>query len=124
MSRFVRHLLVWIVAALLPLQGYAAAAMISCGPMHAQAAGQSHHHADHEGHEGHHQEHEGKASPELFKFKCSACAACCTGTLGPSYLAPFPGVMPAHPVAIPFSGWMHDGIVLDALERPPRTFLA
>ena len=133
MSQWVRHLIIWIVAALLPLQAYAAAAMISCGPMHAQVAMQSH---GHDGHENVHHGHQALPSdpvdsdesitplPDLFKFKCSACAACCTGALAFSTLAPLSAVMRVPPDVIPFSDSSDEGIVPDTLERPPRTSLA
>jgi hypothetical protein len=131
---FVRRLIILIVAALLPLQGYAAAAMISCGPMHARVMTQLHDEAAHDGHaahpQGHHEatgEQQGDSErgapqlPDILKFKCSACAACCTAGLGPAYLATFTSVMRTAALVNPFSDSLDNGIVPNALERPPRT---
>jgi hypothetical protein len=132
----IRKLLIWVVMALLPLQGYAAAAMISCGPMHAQmsaAAEHPHHHDAGAAHQSHdHHQQDGPAGDrqapsndtDLFKFKCSACAACCTGSAAPSPVPPAVTADASHGVRIPFFESPEGGIVLDGLDRPPRTSLA
>ena len=137
-----RKVLIWIVVALLPVQGYAAAAMISCGPMHARmlagvsqdsAHGQvqaAHDHATHD-----HATHGHAAAvpdtqedaPDLAdvtNFKCSACASCCTAPAAPSSSLMLVRVTPAHSEAIPFFPTSEDTIVPDGLERPPRQYLA
>lgn len=131
-----RKLLIWIVVAVLPLQGYAAAAMISCGPVHARMSGHEHHsqageaHAD-ELHAGH--DHaKAEASPpgderapgDVTNFKCSACASCCTAPAGPTPALTLVGLIRAHTEAVPFSATSEDTIVPDGLERPPRPYLA
>ena len=134
MSRSVRILLAWIVAALLPLQGYAAAAMILCGPMHAHQAAMASHHADHTGHQHGDDDSAGQSAsgsgghvpalPDLLKLKCSACAACCTGAAAPS--PALPAVTPTKSdavISLFFDGSYHS-IVLPGLERPPRAALA
>ena len=136
MPRLVRFLLVWVLVALLPLQGYAAAAMISCGPMHAEQAlkVQKFHHGDH--HSGRqHSHHESvgtsnsepdefpPALPDLLKFKCSACAACCTGAAAPSPSIPFVSLTKSHVVTSLFFDWSDHSVVPPGLERPPRTAL-
>jgi hypothetical protein len=138
MSRLVRFLLVWVLVALLPLQGYAAAAMISCGPMHAEQAAkaQEFHHshgAQHSGHQHQHHESAGTSAadsgdssptlPDLLKFKCSACAACCTGSAAPSPSMPFVSPTKAHAIVSLFFDWSDHSIVPPGLERPPRTAL-
>ena len=134
MSRFIRTLLAWSLAALLPLQGYAAAAMISCGPMHAHQAAMASHHADHAGHHHGDDDSAGQpaigsggdalALPDLLKFKCSACAACCTGAAAPSPALPAVTATKSHAVISLFFDWSDHSIVLPALERPPRAALA
>jgi hypothetical protein len=132
MSRRVRILLIWILAAALPLQGYAAAAMISCGPMHARIAasthddhGQAGHHGTHDHHpaaEGSSHSNEPSPGPaKLFQFKCSACAACCTASAAPSPTVPLMAVVAARVVTSPFFEPSDHGIVPAGLERPPRT---
>ena len=136
-----RKLLIWIVVALLPLQGYAAAAMISCGPMHASisAAGKAdvdvpHHQTsleqaphDHTAHSHPQPSEDPEREPgfgELGKFKCSACASCCTAPAGPAPAQFLIGMPGSHAEAIPFSPISEDSIVPDGLERPPRPNLA
>ncbi len=134
MSRSTHTLLAWILAALLPLQGYAAAAMISCGPMHADRAiaHSSHearyagHHHDAAGPAGNAHEESGgtPALPDLLKFKCSACAACCTGAAAPSPAIPVVTAAKSHAVVSLFFDWSDHSIVLPGLDRPPRAALA
>lgn len=133
MSRLVRFLLIWVLVALLPLQGYAAAAMISCGPMHAEQAAkgqESHYHA---GHQHARDDSAGRsdagfdASPptlsDLLKFKCSACAACCTGAAALSPSIPFVSLTKSHAITSLFFDWSDHSVVPPGLERPPRTAL-
>jgi hypothetical protein len=133
MQRFVRTLMIWMVALALPLQGYAAAAMVTCGPMHSRMASASEDHHDHDSSaHGHHSTDAGvnpageepSSLARFLKFKCSACASCCTAAAAPSPVLPLPVVMQLHAEAIPFSGSFEHSVVSDALERPPRTPLA
>ena len=130
MHRILRALTIWIIALALPLQGYAAAAMIACGPMHSQMASASNQSASHDHHDAVGHAHHGKGHADepsgfakFLKFKCSACASCCTASAAPSPVVPFLGVMQAHAESIPFFGSSEDTIVPDGLERPPRTSL-
>jgi hypothetical protein len=136
MSRLARTTLIWLIALALPVQGFAAAAMISCGPMHGgMAAAVPESHAGHEASEHAHHHGDGisaaqdPAEPQsdfakFIELKCSACASCCTAPAAPSPVMPFSGLVPAHAVAIPFFGSSESTTVPDRLERPPRTFLA
>ena len=139
MSRFSRIFLAWVLVALLPLQGYAAAAMISCGPMHAQqaanaealhhshasnAAGNSHGHHESAGTVGAGAGHDSPALPDLLKFKCSACAACCTGAAAPSPSMPSVAAIKSDAVTSLFFDWSDHSIVLPGLDRPPSVPLA
>ena len=139
MSRFIRILLTWILVALLPLQGYAAAAMISCGPVHAQQAGnaEAFHHSHASNAAGvshtHHESagavaggtgHDSPALPDLLKFKCSACAACCTGAAAPSPSMPSMAAIKSRAVTSLFFDWSDHSIVLAGLDRPPSAPLA
>jgi hypothetical protein len=127
MSRLTR-ILASILVALVPLQGYAAAAMISCGPMHAEQAHHSHasgaagdSHSHHES-AGMADEGSGHGSPtlaDLLKFKCSACAACCTGATAPSPAMPSVAAVKSHAVTSLFFDWSDHSIVLPGLDRPP-----
>lgn len=139
-----RKVLIWIVVTLLPLQGYAAAAMISCGPMHARmslGAAESapeaaeHLHATHS-HAAHGQAAHSHGEPasdnssdlpafgDLARSNCSACASCCTAPAAPTPSQLLMGLPRSHAEAIPFFPTSEDSVVPDGLERPPRHHLA
>ena len=127
-----RRLLTWVIIALLPVQGYAAASMISCGPMHAEMAAAAGH-ANGAGHDHGSHHHQGAGVPAhedepsfstLGEFKCSACASCCTAPAVPSSPGLTFAVPQVHAELIPFHPASEDWFVPDGLERPPRLFLA
>lgn len=144
MSRL-RLFLACVLLAALPLQGYAAAAMLFCGPAaigsmgHADRADRAGHrgHADHAGHAGHgapesatpphdhaQHSHEGHDSgvrdaPSDADHACSVCAACSHSVA----LAGTPQVMSAPAVpqasgAEPFSAFPTRAIRVP--DKPPR----
>lgn len=145
MLRLCKTLLLWLLLAVLPVQGIAAAAMLSCAP--AERAGEDVHtdnvvahamHAHHvhiaaadisaTGHAAHHVAmHEGDHhahGKHASTTSCSACAACCIGA------APLPsGVNWAvsrngsEPVQVSPSPFM-TGFIPASLERPPRSISA
>lgn len=97
MSRF-RLFLAWLMLAALPLQGWAAASMLYCGPAQraaVQAKEQvpvtASHHELHAGHHdmsaGQHAQHhmddsatgDTGAAPDTSGHTCGVCAACCHG---------------------------------------------
>ena len=136
----------WLLLLALPLQGFAAATMINCGPNHhrmlaasAVAATELHDHAM----GGHHQHtasaagdvhanaanHAEYGAPsaqhldKLTKFKCSACAACCMGAALPTAalaIASFPAAM----TTAVFVSTPHVDFLSDGPDRPPRLLLA
>jgi hypothetical protein len=125
-----KNLLILLLALALPLQGYAAAAMVFCGPekpavtqVVSSNAGMSHHHADtrkaelamHSGHD-HASSHDKSSSAS--SSSCSSCAACCVGV--PSMHAPLAAVQPLpviRPLLFPLSGFV--GYTPENPERPP-----
>lgn len=137
-----RSALMWLLLLALPLQGFAAATMVNCGPNHhrmlaasAVTAPESHHDRTND-----HHEHEALLAADaddgaehgpssvhhldkLTKFKCSACAACCMGAAMPTaalVIASFsPAMMTATFVSTPHVDFLSDG-----LDRPPRLLLA
>ena len=144
-SRF-RSAMMWLLLLALPLQGFAAATMLNCGPNHHRmweasvvAQADSSDHAAHGEH--HHQmdaadpdemaaagDHAGDGSSlhqlsKLSKFKCSACAACCSVAFLPTAVVDVPVVTPGQALAlIPLIS--HVGFFTDGPDRPPRAFLA
>lgn len=145
----IRILLIWLMALAIPVQGIAASAMLHCGPNHSTQAGQVQsdvavHHAQH-GHAGQTGAHEDKdntaAGPstaasgydadsgsrstdvtKLVKFKCSACASCCSAV---AILHSVPAISVVEIVSDRDSSPVADlpGFVTDGPERPPRIAL-
>jgi hypothetical protein len=142
MNRLFRHLLAWLLLVAVPLQGYAAGAMVFCGAAHGRAESTVVDHAAH-GHAGHahgdagHQAGLHHVTPahgdevpssgidhaDFAHGACSVCAACCSGAALPAatLVAPFAmaGVDPALPSEQPAPERAPT-----ALERPPRIALA
>ena len=140
-SRF-RSAVMWLLLLALPLQGFAAATMLNCGPNHHRmlaavaaepvethehmAVGQHHHET------GMAAAHD-QAAPvdgisdapslahldKLMKFKCNACAVCCMGAAMPTAIFSFE---PSPPAMVPefFVLTSHVGFVTDGPDRPPR----
>lgn len=139
--------MMWLLLLALPLQGFAAASMIHCGPNHHRmlttAIGEHRESRGHMASAAHTHPHEmaladhhpaatpsdaGSDAPsvqqldKLMKFKCSACAACCIGVaLPPAALTfePFPPLMTPDS----FVPTRHVGFVTDGPDRPPRLSL-
>lgn len=136
----------WFLLLALPLQGFAAATMVNCGPNHhrmlaasvgvaaesheqamsehphrdADAGGDMHAAASDDGEHGASSVHHlGK----LTKFKCSACAACCMGAAMPAAAMVIASFLPAMTTAI-FVSTPHADFLSDGLDRPPRLLLA
>ena len=143
MKRISKALLVWLVMLALPAQGFAAATMLFCGPMHermsaaAGVEGPVHHHSgainsDHD----HQAATTGEAvevrhgvasdlgkSDDLSKFSCSACATCCVGAALVASATTFPLRNQAHE-RIFSASFPQAGFVTGGPHRPPRSFLA
>lgn len=144
MTRNLKKLLLWLLIAVLPIQGFAAAIQRSCsmGSMVVGAAAgtsvQDHSKNEHAApvHMQHSSDHEAcaEASSESSKkashgqgYKhgsCSACASCCVGAAAPPALLSFdfPSIFPEvrHASGLPAVV----GFIPDSLERPPRHLAA
>ena len=142
-SRF-RSALLWLLLLALPLQVFAAASMVHCGASHhrmmqaaSPAVGDAQGHAMH----AHHHEmatvdpmHSNGAGDaehgassvhdldKLSKFKCSACAACCTGAAMPTAALFIPLLPTATKMAV-FVFGPHVDFLSGGLDRPPRNLL-
>jgi hypothetical protein len=146
-----RSLLIWLLAVLLPLQGWAAAAGLPCGPgqhapssqlgLHAEQATDGHASPrawrSSPGHLAGHDHHEPDAAsaaadsvapagaepaPHDTTHTCSACAACCPGLAPPGALVTVARLPAAGPVlAVPGAGAA--SAVVGGLERPPRAIV-
>ena len=129
-----RTAFVWLVLFALPLQGYAAATMLHCGPSHHRAVAaamaepsSAHDHAMHgDDHAAGHAGADGASLDHLDKLskaKCSACASCCVGAALPTATLEFAAVAGAV-VPTPFTPASRVGFYTDSPERPPRLVLA
>jgi hypothetical protein len=143
MRKFVRAMLIWFAVFAIPVQGFASATMLLCGPSHRAVSSASvameaglmagHPHQAQQQHDAlvttsaapHcHDEaaaptHDEGSSLKLFKSKCSACAYCCMAAFMPSReLTVSVTHIPTRPIAyLPIS---FVGFAPDAFERPPR----
>lgn len=133
--------LAWILIAAVPVQGFAAALMVNCGPRHHGPAGPSAQVADLQGHHAHASNSSGHthkhnltvgvdlADPQQASaldpsapVSCSACAACCIGIGLASAVTLPPGTSPSSPPRFEAADPAVD-IVASGPERPPRLFL-
>jgi hypothetical protein len=123
--RVLRLMLICLLAVALPVQGWAAATMLSCGPGHHRMA-EAHAHEGHamaDEHGGHHDAASTSDLHDLAQFKCSACAACGVVHVLPPAVVDFDLPRePAHYDALlrPAGVSFHTS----GQERPPRRPLA
>ena len=132
----IRVLLLWLVVLALPLQGFAAASMLFCGPASnglvlAQAvqSPQPHHHAEGAVMQAQHMQdlagaalpsHEAGASHAFAALhKCSVCAACCNL----AWMAEPPPALATRP--LPRTDFAEPLVLIQAVparlpEKPPR----
>nr|WP_316643035.1 hypothetical protein [uncultured Roseateles sp.] len=141
MSKFLQIALAWLLAVALPVQGYAAQAMLMCAPAHHQSAAIHYHashdhgdlavdlavsvpsHSDVKGSPDASLNHRAKMVKSGHATKCSACSSCCGA---PAITASVHAVevIPQH---VPVVATIPVGNAVDTiggLERPPRPFLA
>ena len=141
MSKLLRIALTWMLVVALPIQGYAAQAMLTCAPAHHQSAvvdDQAHHdhdtasedmavsmssHGDIMGSPNASFDHHAKTFKAGHASKCSACSSCCSAAaITTSVLAL--KVIPQH---APVVATIPAGNAVEAiggLDRPPRPLLA
>jgi hypothetical protein len=138
MSRF-RFLLLGLMMLALPMQGFAAAGMLFCGPGHHDASSQAvpamaHSHEDgakaiSDGHPAHaHPASTEKPQPGKLSIDkvgadtCSVCSACCNAVALPVAAAIAPAITPHAGPAQAVSAFF-TGFIAASLERPPRLLL-
>lgn len=146
----VRAAFIWLVMLAIPLQGIAASAMLHCGPGHErqmpQASVADHHGGhgadapEHRHPVGDHQPDRIAAAPDaasaedgqapaqadkaqLGKFKCSACAQCCTSV---ALLDRVSDPIRLEPVSVApvIAADDYPQVAQTGPERPPRSLLA
>ncbi|MFC5474521.1 hypothetical protein [Paraherbaspirillum soli] len=123
-----KNLLILLLALALPLQGYAAAAMVFCASSETaetSASSTPHHHADQQvqlsDHSATHAKHDA-ASHGKTSSSCSSCAACCIGMMPVSttVAAKLPALS-AHYTRLRLSGFV--GYTPENPERPPSSLV-
>jgi hypothetical protein len=148
MGSRIRTVMMCLLLAALPVQSWAVATMVNCGPTHhrmSAAMDTGAHVHDEESHEPHGHDHashhhdtatsdqadrvdQGQADPDpktasMGKFKCSACATCCLGMALPSPLLTFDASVSSETVQLGMPQG-HVVFLTAGLERPPRSILA
>jgi hypothetical protein len=140
MNRVLKTFLLWLLVVALPTQGIAVAANVSCGPVHHQSVAVSatfdavHHEAMDAGHDHHHgqnaaaivdvsSESSSDNSTHAVSNKCSACAACCIGSVAPPSSASLNSEHNDFTFTAISSAPMLSGHIPAGLERPPRSLL-
>jgi hypothetical protein len=128
MHRSIKTFMLWLLLAALPLQGFAAAMQLSCGPTrHAvsspapvAAAAHEHQHDAHLPAKSPEQEQDHSAMGKHAGSTCSACLACCIAALA----LPSCGVMaPVYSAAVPAaaaSPLLLADFIPGGPERPPK----
>ncbi|MBY0237619.1 MAG: hypothetical protein K2W93_21750 [Burkholderiaceae bacterium] len=141
MSKFLRIALAWLLAVALPVQGYAAQAMLMCGPAHHQSD-TAHDHTSHDHGDAAEDlvdavplygyatasadpslDHHAKSVKSSHASKCSACSSCCSAAAITNSVVAV-AVIPQH---VPVVATIPVGNAVETvggLERPPRPFLA
>lgn len=141
MSKFWQIALSWLLAVALPVQGYAAQAMLMCGPAHHQRAAIHDHashdhgdlavdlavfvpsHSDVKGSPDASLDHHAKMAKSGQTTKCSACSSCCSAAAITASVHALE-VIPQHVPAVATIPVGNAVDLIGGLERPPRRFLA
>ena len=135
MRFLLKTVLAWLLVVAIPVQGFAATALLLCAPNHHGAAmavstmanpEASHHHAmdsDAPAQQAASLADDFKSSGFADSGKCGACAACCTGSAVASLAVAVPLVAPVRGL-IPFQPLAFASHIPAAFDPPPRAFLA
>jgi hypothetical protein len=140
MNRVLKTFLLWLLIAVLPVQGFGAVLKRSCGPVQAEVLAQPEAHAmPGMAHHGMMMDHEegragylpatpdssSKSSPHGHKSStCNSSAVCCFGAAAPPFVtASSPHVDSAESYCADLAAIV-TGFIPDSLERPPRPYSA
>lgn len=122
MKALLRLLVLWLLLAGVPLQGFASATMLLCAPradVNAHAAPvHDEHHAHADMHAG--MEHDKTATHHGSDMKCASAAFCCTGAPLASTMSMPPPAPAGSCAPIPFETTAPPAVDLAGLERPPK----
>jgi len=129
MNRFVQFALACLLALALPVQGFAAQAMLFCAPVSSSAPQDDRHMGSHDHHaqaaDAHHAQQGDAQSSDMDPAKsqghgkCSACASCCSAAALMSGL-PSLAVMPLHQALSSSLPRGLERVMTGGIDRPPR----
>jgi hypothetical protein len=133
MKALLRILVLWLLMAGVPLQGYASATMLLCAPpatatAPAHAAAMAHGEHDHaamlaeQAHGGQQdqQDNQKQQGTHHGDAKCAGAAFCCTGAPLTGAMPMAPGLPDARSAPVPFDSAAPAAVDLAGLERPPK----
>jgi hypothetical protein len=126
MKPLLRLLVLWLLLAGVPLQGFASATMLLCAPRadvgaHAAPVHDEHHaHADSHADSHADTEHDKVPAHHGSDMKCANAAFCCTGAPLASSMAMPPPAPAGSCAPIPFETTAPPAVDLAGLERPPK----
>lgn len=142
MNRLLKTLLLWLVAAVLPLQAVGASMRMSCGPVHHKAmevaldSNEAHHHDGTESAHSHHHDASqvgsavsdtaaNDSSSEKHQHStCSSCTATCIGAAGPPFALNLTPTFDGSEMITVSPASLVVGTTPSNLERPPKRLLA
>jgi len=141
MNRLLKMIMLWLLMVALPVQGIAAATMISCGPDHKAAvsapAAADHHHGAANVLAHHHEKADSPASVQHQQLAtgdhagavhktsaCSACSACCVGAVILPTILNWDPAPVEFELSLPLPAFSLLSHIPAGLERPPRSYSA
>ena len=141
-NKFIKILVVWILAFVLPVQGFAAATMMNCEQSHsheAKSLAEGHSHAIHSGHyEGvsheaavhkdvadatdNHATHHSSSTNHTCSH-CGTCTVCCTSTAIVGSSLRVPAQFDNSKANLAYNAAQFTSFISAGIERPPRFIL-
>ena len=141
MNKLIKLLAVWILVFALPVQGFAAAAMMNCEKSHnheAKSLTESQSHATHSGHDevnsheathedvadavDNHATHHSSSSKHVCSH-CGTCAVCCASTAIVASSLAVPPQFDDITANLAYSASQFTSFISAGIERPPRSIL-
>jgi hypothetical protein len=134
MSRVFKTVMLWLLLAALPLQGFAAAVQTSCSPMTHHDSSEMVMQAHSHGHEADDAESSttfvsakpsgGSVDAKHKSSFCSACATCCIGAVAPPSVSVMTPVYRSSLPVVSSPPALVAGFIPAGLERPPKRITA
>ena len=139
MNKLIKLLAVWILVIALPMQGLAAATMMSCEQSHsheAKSLAEGHNHAMHSGHDegvshettahesvaDNHATHHSSSTKHACS-NCGTCTVCCSSTAIVATSLTLPLQFDSNKANLAYSASQFTSFISAGIERPPRSIL-